>query len=287
MNKDDAVQRITDMNKAEAAREVIAQPRQDLVEQYRAFSAFLGYQSRRIYHPCSADDISPTTAFPDSHVTYADKDEKSIAAIQKLGLDATVADATEFDPGEVDLVILLNPGISPDVPVSHLVEGGYVLCNDWHQTATDLHNNHGYEFVGGITRNESGYVVDTLNPEDYWQEVQTDEEWQKTKFSWGDAGYEEAANIVELVTGKRENVLAEYRKIIENQREERRRDNEELLAENPEMEEMLQTLVDGDEFIMRVGKRTLVISAKLPKRKGTTEDVLVFRKKSQDEPIDK
>lgn len=267
----------------EVAKELVAKPREDLVAQYKVFSTFLGFQPRRIYHPCSANDISPTIGFPDSKVVYADKDEKSIGAIQKLGLDATVADATQFDPGEVDLVILLNPGISPDVPVSHLVNNGYVLCNDWHSTATDIHNNSGYEFVGGISRNADGYFVDTSNPEQYWQQVENEEEWKKAHFSWGDIGYSQAADVVEQITGKRENVMSEYLKIVDEQRERMRISNEELLAENPDMAEMLATLEAEDEFVFTHNDRTFVVSGKLPKKKGTTEDLLIFRKKSVEE----
>lgn len=266
--------------------EIVAKPREDLVQQYEVFKKFLPANPRRIYHPCSANDISPTYGFPDSHVIYTDKDEKSIHAIQKLGLDASVADATEFDPGVVDLVILLNPGISPDVPVSHLVEGGHVLCNDWHSTATDLHNNSGYEFVGGISRKADSYFIDTSNPEQYWQQVENEEEWKQARFSWGDIGYEQAADVVEQITGKRVNVMSEYLKIVDEQRERMRISNEELLAENPDMAEMLATLEAEDEFVFTHNDRTFVVSGKLPKKKGTTEDLLIFRKKSVDETQD-
>lgn len=266
----------------EVAKELVAKPREDLVAQYQVFSKFLGFQPRRIYHPCSADDISPTYGFPDSKVVYADKDQKFMGAIQKLGLDATVADATQFDPGEVDLVILLNPGISPDVPVSHLVEGGYVLCNDHHTTATDLHTNNSYEFIGGITRTAEGYVVDIENPENYWQQVETDEQFRLAAYSQGNASYELALELVKAKTGKEENVLAEYKKIIDEHRRIAREENAEIFAGEDNAEEMLNELVN-DNFELEIGNKNYLVMVDLPNKKGTTEDIRIFRKKSEEE----
>lgn len=266
----------------DVAQELIAEPIEELVEQYKVFANFIQFKPRRIYHPCSAHDISATIGFPDSKVIYADKDEKMIAAIQKSGLGATVADATQFDPGDVDLVILLNPGISPDVPISHLVGGGYVLCNDHHEIASELHLNNSYEFLGGISRNAEGYFVDIINPESYWVPVETEEEFKNARYSQGNARYDLALAVVKAKTGKEENVLAEYKKIIDEHRQIVRAEAAEIFVGEENADEMLNELVNGD-FELEINDSSYLVMVNLPNKKGTTEDIRIFRKKSMEE----
>lgn len=93
-----------------------------LVAQYKLFATAVTGNREVIYHPCSAEDMSPSAAFPDSRVIYVDMDEQAIKALQVAGQEAYHASATEFNPGPIDLLIMLNPIIFPDIPAGLLTK---------------------------------------------------------------------------------------------------------------------------------------------------------------------
>lgn len=255
--------------KTPEAKELKATPHEDLVAKYRVFREATGAKPAVVYHPCGAVDSSPSVAFPDSRVIYAEIDEKAVKALQEAGLEAHHASALEFNPGNVDTLILLNPTIPPDFPSQFVVPGGYVVSNDYHGTATSLKGNEEYELQGIIRpTKDRGLIMDRDNPEDYWREVETEEEWENAPFSWGGAAnYASAAQVVELMTGKRENIMEEYRRIVEMARKD-------------------GLAVDDDTFIYNYEGRSLVLSFKLPSRKGTVDDLFVFQKRQNEEATD-
>ncbi len=204
-------------------KSVEAEPHPDLVAKYSLFRENFKPKADVVYHPCGANDVSPSVVFPDSKVIYVDVDQKSVEALQKGGFEAHAASALEFDPGKVDILIMLNPQITPDIPASHVIENGFVLSNDYHGTATTLHRNEQYQIRAMIRVSKDGeLILDAENLEDCWKEIDTEEEFKNAPFNWGAANYQMAAPIVEIVTGKKENVLAEYKKIITVAREKLR-----------------------------------------------------------------
>lgn len=245
----------------EVNNELKAASHEDLVAKYRVFRESTGTNPKVVYHPCSAVDSSPSVAFPESRVIYAERDERAVKALQEAGLEAHYASALEFNPGNVDMLILLNPAIEPDFPSQFVVPGGYVVSNDYHGTATSLRNNDQFELQGIIRQTrDKGLLLDRDNPDDYWKEVETEEEWENAPFTWGGAvNYSSAAEIVELVTGKRENIMEEYRRIVEMARED-------------------GLAIDANTFIYTYQGRSLVLSFKLPSKKGTVDDLFVFQK---------
>ena len=66
--------------------------------------------------------------------------------------------------------------------------------------------------------------------------VETDEEFMNCPIVEGIANYEGASHIVEKVTGKRENVLSEYKKIIANARKSEEERWNKFIEENPGVE---------------------------------------------------
>ena len=175
---------------------------------------------------------------------------------------------------------MLNPQISPGVPSSYVRENGFVLTNDYHRTATILHQNEQYQLCAVITVAKSGELVfDTENLEDCWKEIDTEEEFRNAPFSWGTAHYSNAAEVVEAVTGKKENVLVEYKKIIARAKEEQRQKNTQILQERPKIADFIHDPNDEYFVIFNHKGREFVLSTRLPKKKGTVDDIFVFQKK--------
>lgn len=261
------------------SRPIEAKLKQDLVVKYLLFRKRFKPKADVVYYPCCANDVSPSVAFPDSRVVYVDVDKKFVEALRKRGFEAYAASALEFDPGSVDILIMLNPTISPDVPSSHVVENGFVLSNDYHGTASTLHRNDQYQLCAMIRKAKGGeLVLDTENLEDYWKEIDTEEEFQNAPFNWGTANYTVAVQVVKAVTGRKENILAEYRKIIANAREEQRQKNAQLLQKYPEMAELIGDPDKEDVLVFNHEGRQFVLATTLPRKKGTVDDIFVFRK---------
>ncbi len=251
-----------------------------LVAKYTLFREKLNPKSGTIYYPCCANDISPSLAFPSSRVIYADTNEVAINPLKQAGFEGYATSALEFHPGAVDILIMINPMISPDFPSSHVVEEGYVLCNDYHGTASSLYRNEKYQLTAIVRGTKEGTLIfDTENPEDYWKEIETEEEFKNSRFSFGAANYSQASKIVEEVTGKTENVLGEYKKIIESAREELRKKNSELIAKNPGIRSILKDPENEDTFMYTHEGHQFVLTSSLPKKKGTVDDLFIFQKK--------
>lgn len=281
---------------------VEAESSPDLVESYKVFKDHIQPKADVIYHPCGANDVSPSEAFPDSHVIYVDLDKNAMDALTRTGYDAHVADMREFDPGEVDVLFLLNPAVSPEVPSSHVVEGGFVVCNDYHGTAEWMHSSGEYEVKAIIKKRRDGTVFDGNDPEGYWQQVETEEEFQQASGGMDAVNYTRAAQIVEAMTGHQTgNVLVEYRALVKRAQEEDLEQRRELWAQAPDPEalaffggapeamaevpEQPEPEIDPDgpwQLISPAGG--MILLTPLPRKNGCEEDLFVFQKKAQAEP---
>ncbi len=257
--------------------EALARP--GLVARYALFRDTLHPKADVVYHPCGGNDVSPSAAFPDSRVIYVDIDQRSIDALKRSGYEAHTASALEFDPGKVDVLIMLNPQIPSNIPSSHVAENGYVLSNDYHGTASSLHQDAQYQLQAIIRTLPNGELIfDTENTEDYWKEIDSEEEFRNAPFTFGAVNYSTAAKIVEVVTGKRENILAEYKRIIEMAREDAIQRNAQTLTEQPELAGLLGDPSKDDVLTYSHGGRQFAIATMLPRKKGTVDDIFVFQK---------
>lgn len=260
-----------------------AEPDPNLVAKYVLFKETVQPKADLVYHPSCGHDVSPSFAFPDSRVVYADIDEKSIMAIKQAGFEAHCVSALEYDPGQVDILIMLNPAIPPTVPASHLAEGGFVLCNNYHDTASSLKNDDQFEFCAIIKPGSDEKIIyDTEDLDDCWREVETDEEFKKAPFTWGGASYLFAAPVVKAVTGKEENVFTEYKKILERAIAENEQKYAKLIADQPELESVLADEEDNDVIFFDFNGRQFVLPTTLPMKKGVVDDIFVFRKKGSE-----
>lgn len=268
----------TEQNTAEAG------PRPDLVAKYTLFKKKFNPKADVVYHPCGSNDVSPSIVFPTSKVIYVELDESSVEALKRGGFEAHLSSALEFNPGNVDILILLNPQIQPDVPASYVADNGFILCNDYHETATALHASDQYQIRAIIRVSKSGeLIIDTENLEDCWKEMETDEELRAAPFDWGSANYNIASHVVEVITGKTENVLAEYKKIIITAREQQRQINAEMLRVNPELADIIGNPDKETVLMFEHNGRRFALATALPKKKGTVDDIFVFQKIAREE----
>jgi len=242
-----------------------AESHKDLVEKYRLFGESVGFKTGVIYYPCGANDISPSEAFPGSKVIYVDVDDRAMQVLRDGGHAAQTADALTFNPGSVDVLILLNPQISADVPVSFVREGGFVLCNDYHGTATQLHES-GQQAIGILRVVGQQLVFDREQPERYWEEIETDEEFKAAPYSWGAVSYEEAVNTLSRIRG--ENVPIDGDSVIEQYQN---------LIDMIRVGGVPGKWTDMGDSLMRTND-TFVVQTELPRRKGGVDDVFVFQK---------
>jgi|SRR3989344_3752283 len=191
---------------------------------YRAFQKALHPKVGVIYYPACGNDINPTTAFPESRIIYVESDEKLAKLLQGQGHEAHFGSASGTVRGDpeiavyspdvpVDVLILSDPSMDPQVSVETVAEGGFVLANDYHGTANQIAKRPDFEFVGMIRK--SAYDSDIQDPENFWEEVKTDEEFKASGHSMAYIDYDDAANVVRQVTGKAENVLVNYKKILQ------------------------------------------------------------------------
>jgi hypothetical protein len=108
-----------------------------------------------VYYPCCEADISPSEVFKDSSILYVDINEQATKALAEKGYQAYACDVFDFIPGQVDILILLNPVIRPDSPAHFVKKGGYILCNNYHATASNLSKNPEYELKGVVVEQNS------------------------------------------------------------------------------------------------------------------------------------
>ena len=261
------LRKVLKMSQQEDVTPLQAISHKDLVAKYSLFKNSVGFQKGTIYHPCGATDVSPSEAFPDSRVIYADINDKSMLALRDTGYEAHIVDALTFNPGPVDVLILLNPAIQPDVPASFVKEGGYILSNDYvhHRTATMLRGLD-CELIAIIHNTEKGLVFDRDHPEEYWQEIETDEEFKKAPLCIGVVTYDFAKKIVGMIIGEQENILKGYMYIIDKIQNQK-------LAGVSDVEDSIS------EINLTYKGKLLVLPTGIPRKKATGDDIFVFQKK--------
>jgi len=262
--------------RGQEVRELPPHQEQLLITAYNTFQEHFKPDVRVVYHPCGSNDTSPSVSFPHSRVVYVDISDAATKGLRAAGFEAHTASALEFDPGPVDVLIMLNPQISAAIPASHVVSGGYVLCNDYHGNATELKSNPDFSLVGVLQRSGNMRVVDTDALDDYWKEIETDVEFRAAPFSWGAVYYDSAKKVVEKITGQSGNVLEEYKKIVALAREQHNKWKEELMTANPNAKELT---LDGELYRLQYGGHEHFIDNRIPRKKGTVDDIFVFRKR--------
>jgi hypothetical protein len=128
------------------------------VAQYRAIADRFDLAPDVVYHPGSGHDVSPSRAFTDSRVVYADVDAAAMADLQRDGYDAHGADAADFElPGGADVVVFRNAGLLEEgVVAATLRSGGWVVANDHLESASHLARLSDLELVAVVPHDWTG-----------------------------------------------------------------------------------------------------------------------------------
>lgn len=244
-----------------------------LVESYDVFQREFPGNYETVYYPCCARDISPSKSFSNSKVLYVDLDQKSIESLKKEDFEAYCDDAVEYSNNEknkesADIVIIMNPRVSGLDLINNLKKDGYVLCNDYHHTATEFSESSDFELLGIIHQQDQETIFDKENPNEYWEEVDSEEDFKKAPVGFGQMNYNGAKEIVKRIKGEEsKEVLNDYKKILE---QEINRMNEEERGYVKETGAVMAKDTSGEQ---------LLLITELPRKKGTCDDVFVFKKK--------
>lgn len=145
---------------------------EELIAQYQFFNRWI-YSPRRVFYPCSRFDASPIRGFPDAEVVLMDCDERVSKIMEEHKVPGYVhGDVISYVPEKpFDLVLMLNPAQNSKGLAQHLVKGGYVLANNWHDNASQLSEDPDYQTIGTIDVDGKGIFLarnlDKLEPEQF------------------------------------------------------------------------------------------------------------------------
>lgn len=249
----------------------------DLIAKFRAFQESYDPDSALVYYPSCGVEKSPSVAFPSSRVVYVDSDPQAVSALKQEGLEAYQGDLITFKPDrEVSILILLHPNIHSVAPRQFVSSRGYVLCDDLQNTASEIRTLSDFEFVGLITLNNNQNLVERDELDDLWNEVETDLEFQSAPILRNSVTYEAAANIVEQLKGKRDNVLEDYMRLLAQAKNESEESNRVLKQQHPEMASLAQGQVSTVYVLNYNGKQYTL--PPLPRKRGEASDLYVFRR---------
>jgi hypothetical protein len=141
------------------------------VAQYRAVAERFDISPEVIYHPGSGHDVSPSAAFPERRVVYADVDEAAMDDLTDAGYEAVSADAAGYELTDgADVIVFRNAGLVEEAVVAaNLRRGGWVLANDHLESARHLARLDSLDLVGIVPDDWSGEFppVDTADLDAY------------------------------------------------------------------------------------------------------------------------
>jgi hypothetical protein len=165
---------------------------EQLAEGYKKLIDVAQHPPQTILYPCSRLDVTPSTAFPEAAVTYIDAERDVVKKLLHEGYDAHCAwvpagrpdeeglfqegNLPAFSPrGETDLLILLNPQIAPFEVVRWVRRNGYVICNNYHSTADEMHTCKDFSPIAML--DISTHEVATQGITDCFELITTDAEY--------------------------------------------------------------------------------------------------------------
>ncbi|HMQ95911.1 MAG TPA: hypothetical protein PKD19_01700 [Candidatus Saccharibacteria bacterium] len=138
--------------------------KRQLAALFEAFPLGITEQSIVLY-PGSAADATFADVIGGRQVIHIDPDEVSIRELQTegyVGVPTTKEQYYADNPGlvgAVDMIISYNAGKISGEEVSFIRPGGYVLANNWHDSANAMARREDFELVGAV--DQFGVVQDT------------------------------------------------------------------------------------------------------------------------------
>lgn len=119
--------------------------------QVEAVCEAFGIIPKEIYVPGSSNQVLPNIdVLQDSHILYADLDERVVKDLKEAGYNAIVADVEAVvPPMEIDLLIL--NGITVDKPLQSVKKGGIIFSDGRMGSAENIAKRHQeFKLVGVV-----------------------------------------------------------------------------------------------------------------------------------------
>lgn len=154
-----------------------------LIKTYTAFRNEVYNPNSVLYSSCGFD-ASPSRVF--KNVTFVDLEEGNegcIDALKAKGLRAIHVDIRKYVPSEkYDLLLLQNPVVHAKLATSYLESGGWIIANNYHQTATQLNKMNDFLLWGTIeSENNSPLAVISKDLTDLFEPVKDAEEYRRLR----------------------------------------------------------------------------------------------------------
>lgn len=151
---------------------------------YRGIADFFDIDPDLVYHPAPKTQVAPSAAFPNSNVLYVDLESKHTDELAKHGYSAIPADAQEFDLveelSESADVIIYYDATNVDLEAAtrgNLSEDGWIISDERYQAADVLDD---LQLEAKVRLSQEGFVeIDTENLEDYYERVESEEEFRE------------------------------------------------------------------------------------------------------------
>lgn len=216
----------------------------------------------RLAYPGSSTDVTPSEVFVETDVVYIDVDSDAMEKLADEGYNAVIADGNTFATDRAfDAVFLYNQGFGPVTGFvdRNLAPSGVVICNEYHDAASELLEAEDYNLEVRIPTSQ-GHEFDT-NPRRCFERIETDDQFKEFRPDQ----YEHNRGLVDEYVGKEVGVLEGMPEVAEE------------LSDKPMMDAMqeshtrLQMITDmfarPEEWVPPVRK------SRLP------DDLFVFRRR--------
>lgn len=262
-----------------------------LVVKLRLFSEKFKPGLDTIYVPGSSGDLSVVKAFLDtkgSKFVYVEGDKDFAGELSAAkGITVHNEDPESFKLTEAaDLAVMVNALANPEKPSAQVKEGGLFVCDDRFMTAEVMSHNEEYEVVGIVTKGEKdGTVIE--DPEEikqHFTDVETEEEFKNAPKEYGTANYDDVKDMVIAILGEdttdvEKDILSNYKKLLTLALEQKARGEAEKLQ--GEDSRAFMRAIHDSELVYRFEGHTYILNRRLPKKKGSAEDLYVFKKKTK------
>jgi hypothetical protein len=238
------------------------------LSRFRGSLPFLPPCIERVYYPGCGIDVTPSEVFPESSIIYADMDLSVVSLLRENSLNALVLDANEFAPLKpMDVVIVWNSGVDPEVATSSLRLGGCLLCNDYFRTARKTRESNRLKHIASIEMQAGNVSVETTDLDAYWQVVDTEESFLLRDEKCYCGLYR---SIVETYTDARSNYLETYTALLN-----RAESNHRAACSNDECNDVDDM---SEEPLFADPNDSGSVLFKLPMKRGGADTLFVFKR---------
>lgn len=184
---------------------------EDLASQLDAFKDRYG-EPTRLGYPGSSTDVTPSETFGETDVVYIDVDADAIGYLEDKNYEGIEADANSFDSEDnFDAILLYNQDFEEVASFAerNLTDSGTVICNQYHNAASDLLNQNEYTLDGRFPVQQP-QEFDT-NAKACFEQVESDEEFRDAR----PEQFQTNRDLVNQYVGENEGVIESMPEVVE------------------------------------------------------------------------